>query len=873
MDWAQPLVLVLVLPLAALVAWFHHRTVHPMSQRRRRLLMVLRTLVLTLTLLALAGPAWQKTTEDQAVVFVMDHSQSQGVGGMTAAYERANALAAALHGGTYVGFVSAGASATVRRLPARERPGLAPDEALLAKDGHQSDLAAAVALAGGLFPAGTSRRVVLVGDGVQTRGDLERAARDAAVAGVVIDAVPIAGAPRPDVRLVALRPSRSRLHEGASLALTADVESSLAGEGRIRLFENGIEVDSRPLKLAAGAQTSVVFRRTPERRSLYTYRARVEGFAADALPENDEAMTLADVRGRPLLLYVEGEHTEARYLADAMAREGIRLDVRPPHAVPDTLQDLAGYDGVIISDVPAHKLTGRTMALLRDYVERLGGGFLMIGGKHSFGAGGYWRTPIEDILPVKLKPPDTEERASTALALVVDRSGSMSGHKVEICKSAAIATVDLLEPKDHVCVVAFDSQATLIVPTTRVSSKSAIAAQIAAINADGGTNMYPGMTLGYDGLGSVRAKAKHMIVLSDGQTEGSGFQALAAQMRAQGITVSTVAVGDGADVPLLQGIAAAGGGKSYVTLDPANIPQIFTQDAMVHLGRVIREEAFAPRQAERHPMLRGWAADTAPLLLGCVKTRPKATAQVPLVTDTAEPLLAHWRFGLGKVTAFTSDCTSRWAALWITAWPSGYAQFWSQVLRETAREPQGEHMDIRVEEHGQEARAIVDLLEDPAQFRNQAAVDADVFFIPAHSLGSSMEPLARMDLQQEGPGRYSARFRPDQPGVYLIRARCGSDVVSAGIVHNVSGEAAAGRINLPLLQRVCELTGGTLLRETDAALPAGRKGHSRFIELAPLLLAALLAVFLADLAVRRWENILGMAEAASRTVRALTRSS
>ncbi|MFW6162105.1 MAG: VWA domain-containing protein, partial [Planctomycetota bacterium] len=540
-------------------------------------------------------------------------------------------------------------------------------------------------------------------------------------------------------------------------------------------------------------------------------------------------------------------------------------------AIPASLQELAPYDGVILSDVPAFRLSERVMTLLRNYVEQLGGGFLMIGGKNAFGVGGYYRTPIEEVLPVKIQAPDVEERHATALCLVLDRSGSMQGQKVEICKSAAIATVELLQGKDHVGVIAFDSQARWVVPMTRASQRNAIAGQIATITAGGGTNIYPGMTGAFQALQGVRAKIKHMIVLSDGHTNGAGYPALAAQIRSQNITVSTVAVGGQADVALLQSIADRGGGDHYHTFHPAAIPRIFTQDTMVHMGRLIREEAFRPRQIERHPMLKGWPAAGAPQLLGYVKTNRKATAQVPLVTDLDDPLLAHWRFGLGKATAFTSDCKSRWAALWITGWPEGYSQFWAQVLREMAREPQGRLMDIRLEERGAEARVVVDLLEDPAQFKNEAEIEADVNFVPADALGSAMRPLARLPLDQTGPGRYEGTFVPEEPGVYLVRARTAGSMVSAGLVHNVSGEAATGHVNVSLLEKACEITGGTLLRGSDDRLPPGRAGHSHFLELGPWLLRLLLVIFVADLAIRRWENVLGMGEALQGAWRALAR--
>ncbi|MHC5054963.1 MAG: VWA domain-containing protein [Planctomycetota bacterium] len=869
MDWANPWVLVLALPASAFIWWAGRRSLHPMSPRRRRALLIVRCACVALALLALAGPALRRPTSDRATIFVMDHSRSQGAAGMRAAYARANALAAGLPRGTHVGFVSAGESTVVRTMPARSRGPLGVDESLLDNGGAQTDLASAVALARGLFPPGAARRLVLVTDGVETRGDLESAAREAAVSGIVIDAAPVAGEPRPDARVVRLVSSRSRLHEGASVTLTAEVESSLSGAGRIRLFENGIEVESRDLELAVGARRAETFRRTPEERNLYTYLVRVEGFEGDAIPENDSALALVDVRGRPTALYIEGEPGEAGYLVDAMEREGLALHVRPPEAIPETLQELAGYDAVIISDVPAPKITARALSLLRDYVELLGGGFLMIGGENSFGVGGYYRTPVEDVLPVKMKSPDVEERASVALALVLDRSGSMRGQKVEICKSAAISTAELLTSKDYLGVVAFDSAPTWIVPMTRLTSRSRVAGQISTINSGGGTCIYPAMATAREALAGVSAKVKHMIVLTDGQTSGSGYETLSAQLHSEGVTVSTVGIGSGAAVPLLQAIAAAGGGKFYFTNDPTTIPRIFTQDTMVHMGRLIREEPFKPRQVERHPMLKGWRADGAPSLLGYVKTTRKATAQVPLVTDIGDPLLAHWRFGLGKVTAFTSDCKSRWSALWITGW-EGYSQFWAQVIRETAREPQGSRMDIRLEETGGRASIAVDVLEDAASYANDVEVASDVFFVPASSIGSAMKRVSGSVLEQEGPGRYRGEFLPDRPGVYLVRARAGAEMVSAGLVHNISAEAAAGRVNAPLLDKVAALTGGAVLGPSDSLPPAGT-GRSRYLELAPFLLRLLLIVFLVDLAIRRWENVLGMAEWSREAAAALAR--
>jgi len=861
MDWFYPNALLLILPGLALLFWFDLKSTHPMPAGRRRFLFLVRSLLLILAVVAIASPAKLLTSRDQSVLFLLDHSRSQGEAGMTAVYDTARVVSNGLGGSATVGYLATGEEGRLLLNPgAAGFPSLDEAPALMDEIGASSNFERGFQLARGLFPGGSSRHLVLVGDGVETRGSLLEAAREAAIAGIKIHAIGVSGEIQPDVRVTRLTSSQSRLNEGASLELEAIIEGSLSGPGRIRLFENGVEVEQVAVDLVAGQTLAQRFKRVPEKRNIYNYRVAIEGFEGrDSIPENNEALSIVDVRGRALYLYVEGEEGESRYLVDAMGREGIRLDVRTPEGLPESLQELAGYDGIILSDIPAHRIGEARMRAIRDYVEKLGGGFVMIGGMNSFGVGGYYRTPIEEVLPVKLKAPDQEESQSSALALVIDRSGSMSGQKIEICKAAAIASSELLSSKDYIGVYAFDSQVHEVVPMTKVTSTSTIAGQIALIGSGGGTNIYPGMAKAKDELSAVKAKVKHMIVLTDGQSSGEGYQALASQCHAEGITISTVAVGAGAQVGLLQSIAAAGGGQSYVTMDPNSIVRIFTQDTLTHTGRMIREEAFEPRLVEAHPMLRDWEDGVAPPLLGYVKTNRKATAQVPLVTDTGDPLLAHWRFGLGKVTAFTSDCKSRWAALWVSDWP-GYSALWSQILRETARPPQGLNMDLRLEEAGSDVKVVVDLAEDAGTRRNGATVEAEVFHVPASALGSGMKAVASLTLEQLGPGWYGSQFRPAESGVYLVRARSGSQIVSAGYVHNPSGEVATGRVDEALLRQVCGITGGTFLENADQPLELTGTDVARYVELWPYLMMAFLGVFLLDLLIRRWENVMGVGD-------------
>jgi Ca-activated chloride channel homolog len=855
---AEPWFLLLLVPAIALLWWMQRTSNHPMPLRRRRVTLALRLVTIFLALMTLAGPAWHGSSRGRAVVFVVDHSQSLGADGGALALARMRAIAAPLPSDTTFAVISAGAEPVVRRMPMRGIGEVNADPTLSTTNGGDSDLAAALDLGRGLFPAGNTRQVVLITDGVQTRGDLLATARECALAGLPVNVAPVAGPARPDVRIARLVASRVRAHEGAAITLTAEIEASMVGHGRLRLFENGVEVAVRELNVTVGSVQRIEFQRIPAERNLYTYRVVAEGFTGDQVPANDEALALVDVAGRPRLLQVVGDEQEAHYLSEALTQEGIRLDRRPPAEMPATPQELAAYDGIILSDVPARLLSEAAMDALKAYVEEFGGGLVVAGGTNSYGVGGYFRTPLEELLPVKMQSQDTEEKASVALALVIDRSGSMSGEKLEVCKSAAIATAQLLQGKDYLGVVVFDSSAEWTVPMARLASKADVQNRIASIAVGGGTNIWPGMSEARAALARTPAKTKHMIVLTDGQSQGSGYPQLASSCKAERITVSTVAVGGDADAGLLQSIATAGGGKFYLSQDPRQVPRIFTQDAMTHLGKLVREQAFAPRQAERHPMIAGWDVTQAPNLLGYVRTLRRATAQVPLVTDLGDPLLAHWRFGTGKVTAFTSDCTSRWSGLWLARWPTGFSQLWVQMVRETIRQPQGRRLDLRLEEHGSITHIEADLREDADTWKDGAQVQADVFHVPTR--GGELRPVIGVSLQQDGPGRYRGTFRPSERGVYLVRARSGGDTVSAGLVHNPGSEVATGTIDRALLNEVARLTGGAVLEPDNHTLPEPPPPADAWVDLRPALLALMLLVFLIELSVRRWENVLGVWE-------------
>src|SRR5690606_5278540 len=175
---------------------------------------------------------------------------------------------------------------------------------------------------------------------------------------------------------------------------------------------------------------------------------------------------------------------------------------------------------------------------------------------------------------------------SLAMILVLDRSGSMAEtqrgfSKLDLAKEAALGVLDLIEPRDLLGVIAFDSTAEWIVPVQPAANRLAFASSIASLAPQGGTNLAPAIEEALGAFTGIEASVKHLIILSDGRSSSGAFEALTNRLRALGVTVSTVGIGSDADQELLENISIWGGGRYYFTEDIQTVPQIFAVETMV----------------------------------------------------------------------------------------------------------------------------------------------------------------------------------------------------------------------------------------------------------------------------------------------------
>lgn len=843
--------------LVPLVLFWHAKSYADLRRGRQGVATALRLLGLLCVVTALARPVLMLANSDRTVLFLIDVSDSVRAEALEAAWTEVEAATAALQRGESAGVVLFGGAPKLfvapqrdaleldddlrwrifharsadearARIAALERgtldgAALAELETLQARlaelDAHrlelrtdESDLEAALRLARGLLPLESRRRVVLVSDGNANRGDVLRELTELERAGVSTHVRPIRAGDAPEVVAAELyAPTEAQVK--APFEVEAAFDASVATTATVRVYRNKYLVSTVEGVALAQGRTLLALPKVRLEEGFHEFEVQVAP-ELDTVLENNVARAVVRVAGRPKVLLVEREERDARWLEGALRGEEIDVEVRPATGVPATLGELLDYDVLVLSDVPASAFQPGAMEAVKTYVREMGGGLVMIGGEQSFGLGGYYRTPVEDALPVKMPIKKNVEKPNLALALVIDKSGSMLGHKIELAKEAAIAAAEVLKETDRFGVVAFDGASEWIAPMTDSSDLAAITGYIARLAAGGGTNIYPGLYDAFQALQEEDAKLKHIILLSDGQTEGSGYDTLVGHIAADGITLSTVGIGEGADMRLLEDMASWGNGESYFTNDFGSIPQIFTRETMRASKSMLIEEPFVPTQVAPTDILKGIPLDDMPFLLGYVGCQGKDRATIALVSDYGDPVLATWTFGLGRAVAFTSDAKARWAADWI-GWDA-YAKFWAQLVRSVMST--GAHKDLRTTTRTDVADGVatvtLDVRDRTGAYRDDVAPELSIL-----SGGGEGDAL---EVRHVAPGLFQATFPIERYGesyrVLMVNKQADEvvELRAFGVTESYSPEFRTAAPDIERLELIARATGGVVSPDRDA---------------------------------------------------------
>jgi Ca-activated chloride channel homolog len=696
-----------------------------------------------------------------------------------------------------------------------------------------SDLESGLQLALSTLPQPGAGRVLLYSDGQENRGHALNAALRARQVGVPVFVVPAADSPNPRVEVQSIRmPQQAFSGERFTVSLVLD--SPRAFPAQIFVTCQGHQIGGASVRLQSGTNP-------------INMEMRIQGQGitlAEVHIRTGDSEHLLVARAitihRPRVLYVSGADRPSEALLKTLKDADVDAEVRSE--LPAQLQN-KDWDSVVLDDVAGRQLPPAAVENVQSYV-RAGGGLVVIAGENTPQLLQF-RTSFERVLPVRGAPEKPDN--SMTVVLVLDRSGSMAGLKIQKAREAARASLLTLRPTDRIGIIAFNDQFRWVAPLQTVSDVSKLTRLIDSIAADGSTKIYPPLKAAFDAVLGEKTSQKHIIVLTDGVSEQEALPQLMLDAAAHNVTISTIGLGNDVLRGLLEKLAQTTHGRSYFVSAESDLPQIMSGEILNAKASAIKEGPVQVVGDQPAEITDGIDFSKAPPLLGFVRSKAKDGAETILRVKSGEPLLVRWRYGLGQVVAFLSDARGKWAANWVEWEP--YGKLWPQLVRSLTNRDRRVHVTTRPGSADGEQIVAYDLLGGVAGETGGALNAAGRPMVLVQSPGDVVQSVP---LVETTPDHYEARIRALGPGLYRVFSppNVQRDLPEVGF-YRQSEESEGRGGNRELLARIAETSGGRLSPSVDQLLD--RRGTLAFEPrpIWPYILIAVLFLNFFEVALRR----------------------
>ncbi len=907
----------LLLLLLVPVLWiFSFRTLSGLGPYRRIFALLFRTFVFTLLVFALAGVQLQKISDKVTVLYLLDQSESipkltreamiQYVMKDVATHRRTGDLQSAAE--DKAGVIVFGREATIEHPPfADEIRSVGQIESLFQLRTDATNIASALKLAQASFPEDTAKRIVIVTDGNENLGDARTIAATIADAGIGIDVVPITLPSQQEIAVdkIALPPDIRRgqpiearvvienYTQPSQANPTGEVKGRLSVIRRFRNVDDLLGDKEHEVTLKPGKNV-FNFEHIIDEPAAYTYRANFvpDDPTADVQLLNNSATAFTHVRGKGRVLLIEDWENprEFDFLIASLGKQNIEVESMPSDRLFTSLAELQGYDCVVLANVPrasggetdnkeSTNFTDEQIAMLVRNTEQFGCGLVMIGGRNSYGAGGWANTDLEKAMPVDFQIKNAKVKAVGALVMLMHASEIAQGNYWQ--KVIGAEALKVLGPSDYCGCLHWDNftggdswlwkDGASGKGLAKVADRQKIwIGKLDRMQPGDMPQFEPAMKVALNEFIPNPASIKHMIIISDGDpSPPSGT--IRAQYKKNGIKISTVAVGahGPAESSLLQSIATETGGKYYRVTNPKALPRIFQIEARRVARPLVKEDPKGIPLVvtdPSHEMIQN-IGEGVPPVTGFVFTEVKENPLVEVLMRAKEidqrngTILAAWRYGAGKTVAFTSDAGRKWANSW-TGW-EGYDKTFSQMVRWAMRPVNEEgKFTISTDTKDGKVRVVVTALDKNDEFLN---------FLNMSAAGSGPElENIELNFRQEAPGRYVGEFTADQAGSYLLAVNTGqgNTMLLTGVTVPYSAEYREREENKALMTTLASLkpSGGQPGMMIEGEMKAGaidrlvasadtfRRTLQKAVssqDFWPIFLLIAAGVFLADVFIRR----------------------
>ncbi len=637
-----------------------------------RFLTLTRGLSVVLVVLALAGLTLRLPSRAGTVVVVVDRSLSMPDDSDKAAHEAVNLIGSHRRGDDRLAVVSFGQHVAVEHAPQA-----GPFAGFVNQvGGNASNLGEALDRALALVPRDTPGRLLVLSDGRWTGRDPATLAPAAMGRGIAIDYRAVERPAAGDLA-VARVDVPSVVSAGEAFLLTGWAFAPTPQEVSF-LLKRGDKVVARGKRTLNSGMNRLTFRDRATQVGNQAYELVVEGREKDPVPDNNTARFLVGVRGPRPILHVSESPTSG--LARLLRAGGLKIDLRKPEAFAWTLENLQRYSVVILENVPAEKVGEAGMHTLAAYVKQTGAGLLMTGGRSSYGPGGYYKSPLEEILPVSMELRNEHRKLSLAIVVTMDRSGSMavpvaggSGKKkMDLANQGAAQVLDLLGPMDEFACHAVDTAVHTIAPLGSVKEemKPGVRRKILSVESmGGGIFIYEALAGAAAELLKAKSGTKHILLFADANDseEPGNYTELLRQCEKAGVTVSVIGLGTerDKDAELLKDIARRGKGRVFFTDRPEELPRLFAQDTFVVARNTFIDEPVGVRTTPGLATLLDQPLPSpAGLTIGGYNLcylRPGATLGTMTTDEYNAPVVSAWRAGAGRVVCYTGEADGKYA--------------------------------------------------------------------------------------------------------------------------------------------------------------------------------------------------------------------
>ena len=792
--------------------WMHVTGFGGLSGARAVVALVTRLSLLGAFAMLMAEPRAVRINHTLSVVFAVDVSDSIDDGALKRALSFVTATVAEKGEQDEAGLMVFGKNAAVELPPRPSFPFEGFINSRILKDG--TNLEKALALGGAMLPEENQGRIVLISDGVPTEGTMSRVLDEMKARGIAVDVVPVEYAYEHEVWLEKLELPRF-VKSGETYEASVILSSLQSGSGLLVVRENGREIYKGAVNYAGGRNkfTLPLYMR---QAGFYEYEATIETpKGKDGRSENNIAINYLFLKGKGRVIVATDPAGDPRDYADlvkALRSSDREVEVAPSYDFPRDALSLMPYDCILFVNVPADAFDIVQLNAAKEAVYNQGIGFLMVGGKNSFGPGGYHRTAIEEALPVAMDATQKKVLPKGALVIILHTcefgEGNTWGRRI------AQRAVEVLGAQDEVGLLDYEMGGEKwVFPLTPAAQFQKLAVLIQGADPGDMPSFQRIMQMGLDGLKASDAAMKHMIIISDGDPSPP-TPALMNDFKQSKVSITGVAIfpHDGQDPLVMQLIARETGGRYYHPRDPNQLPAIFVKEAKTLKLDMIQNKVIVPVVDFPSPILKG--ITTIPELKAYVLSSAKARSFTVLKTpekEEVEPILSTWKFGVGSSAAFMSDLSFNWASAWMQ-WEH-YQAFIRQLISDIARVDKPSNLQMQCFAAGGDG---VVLIEDYAQSNDFLEIEALV--------NGPHERSETLRFRQVAPKRYQAQFPLWGKGRYSVAAIGAAgerkEQSIGGFVVPYSPEYQRFRASPILLEEVAERTGGRNLSGKDTASAA-----------------------------------------------------